>query len=106
MTTFNDREKAAEAKYAHDEETTFKITVRRNKLLGLWVAEKLGKSGASADDYAKDVIQADFDEPGDEDVFRKIWGDLQAAGVELSEHQVRRQMEDLEVAAREQILSE
>ncbi len=106
MTTFNDREKAAEAKYAHDEENSFKITVRRNKLLGLWVAEKIGKSGASAEDYAKEVVKSDFDEPGDNDVFQKVWADLQAAGSDLSEHQVRREMDDLMVTAREQILSE
>jgi hypothetical protein len=106
MTTFNDREKAAEAKYAHDEENTFKIAVRRNKLLGLWVAEQLGKSGASAEDYAKEVIQSDFDQPGDDDVFAKVWADLQAAGSTLSEHQVRRQMDDLKILARQQITSE
>jgi hypothetical protein len=106
MTSFKDREKAAEAKYVHDEENTFKITVRRNKLLGMWVAEQLGKSGASAEEYAKEVVQADFDRPGDEDVFEKVWGDLQAAGSTLSEHQVRRQMEDLMATAREQIAAQ
>lgn len=106
MTSFKDREKAAEAKYVHDEENAFKINVRRNKLLGRWVAEQLGKSGASAEDYAKDVVQSDFDRPGDDDVFEKVWTDLQAAGSTLSEHQVRRQMDDLMATAREQIASE
>jgi hypothetical protein len=106
MTTFDDREKAAEAKYAHDEETDFKVKVRRNKLLGLWIGEKLGKSGSDLTDYAQDVIKSDFEAPGDEDVFQKVWADVQAAGVDVSEHQIRREMETLLATARQQIISE
>lgn len=106
MSTFKDREKSYEAKYAHDQETVFKINARRNKLLGAWVAEQLGLAGADAEAYAKQVVVADFDEPGDEDVFRKVWGDLQAKGVDVSEHRVRKQMGDLLETARQQVTSE
>ncbi|MDP6706822.1 MAG: DUF1476 domain-containing protein [Alphaproteobacteria bacterium] len=106
MNTFNDREKTFEKKFAHDEETNFKITARRNKLLGLWVAEHLGLEGDEAEAYAKQVVRADFEEPGEEDVFRKVWGDLQAKELDLSEHRVRRQMADLMEEAREQIVNE
>ena len=78
MNTFGNREKTFEKKFAHDEETKFKINARRNKLLGLWAAEYLGLEGDDADAYAKQVVKADFEEPGDEDVFRKVWNDLQA----------------------------
>ena len=73
---FNDREKGFEAKYLHDQETQFKITARRNKLLGLWAAEQMGLSGADAEAYAKEVVVADFEEAGDDDVLRKVLGDL------------------------------
>ena len=106
MSTFDDREKTYEAKYAHDQETNFKIQARRNKLLGEWAAEQLGLSGADAEAYAKQVIVADFDEPGDEDVFKKVWSDLQAKGVDISEHRVRKQMGDLLETARQQVTSE
>lgn len=106
MSSFKDREKSYEAKYAHDQETNFKIQARRNKLLGGWVAEQLGLSGEDADAYAKQVIAADFDEPGDEDVFRKIWGDLQEHGVDISEHRVRKQMSELLDTARQQVTKE
>ncbi len=104
MSTFDKREKGYESKYAHDKETEFKIMARRNKLLGLWAAAQLGLADDAAEAYAKQVIAADFDEPGDEDVFRKVHGDLEGKGV--SEHQVRREMEDLLATAREQIMSE
>ncbi len=103
MTTFDKREDAYESKFAHDEELRFKATARRNKLLGLWAAEKLGKTGEDADAYARDVVRADFEEPGDEDVFRKIRGDFDAAGVEQSDHQIRRTMEELMSTAVAQI---
>ena len=90
-------------KFAHDEEVRFRATARRNRLLGLWVAEKLGKTGADADAYAKEVVMSDIEEAGDEDVFRKVAGDLDAAGVEESEHQIRRKMEELMAVAIEQI---
>ncbi len=106
MSSFNDREKTFEKKFAHDEETNFKIMARRNKLLGLWVAENLGLEADDAEAYAKQVVRADFDEPGEEDVFRKVWGDLQAKELDLSEHRVRRQMADLMEEAREQIVNE
>jgi hypothetical protein len=81
MTTFDEREKGFERKFAHDEELRFKATARRNRLFGLWAAEKLGLSGTEAADYAKSVVKADFAEPGDADVLRKVRGDLEAKGV-------------------------
>lgn len=95
MTSFDDRKDAFEKKFAHDEELRFKAMARRNKLLGLWVAEKLGKSGADADAYAKSVVLADFQEAGDDDVLRKVRDDLEAAGVSSAESDIRRQMVDL-----------
>jgi hypothetical protein len=95
MTTFDKREEAFEKKFAHDEELRFKATVRRNKLLGLWAAEKLGLTGADADAYAREVVASDFEEAGDHDVFRKIRKDFDAKGVAQSDHQIRRTMIDL-----------
>ena len=106
MTTFNDREKAFEDKYKHDQELQFKVEVRRNKLLGLWVAELLGLSGADAEAYAKEVVSADFEEPGDADLIRKIQGDTQPKNIDLSEHRLRKKMDDLVAVAKEQIMSE
>jgi|GEM_PF-458068 hypothetical protein len=103
MNNFNDREKAQEAKYANDQEIAFKANARRNKLLGLWVAEQIGLSGDDAAAYARDVIASDFEETGDEDVFRKIWADLQAKSVDISEHRVRGHMEELLAEATRQI---
>jgi hypothetical protein len=103
MTTFDKREEGFENKFAHDEQLRFKATVRRNKLLGLWAAEKLGLSGEAVDEYAKSVVSADFEEVGDEDVFRKIRGDFDAAKVEQSDHQIRRVMEELLATATTQI---
>jgi hypothetical protein len=105
MSTFDKREEAFEKKYAHDEELRFKATARRNKLLGLWAADKLGKTGADADAYAKEVIAADFEEAGDEDVFRKVRKDFDAAGVSQSDHQVRRTMDELMARAVTEIQS-
>jgi hypothetical protein len=90
MTTFDKREEGFEKKFAHDEELRFKAMARRNKLLGLWAAGILGKSGPDADAYAKEVVVADFDEAGDDDVLRKVAKDLQAKGVD--EQQIRAQM--------------
>ena len=95
MTSFDDRKDAFEKKFAHDEELRFKATARRNKLLGLWAAEKLGKSGADADAYAKTVVLADFQEAGDDDVLRKVRGDLEAGGINSGDVEIRRQMTDL-----------
>ena len=105
MTTFDDREDKFEKKFAHDAELRFKAEARRNKLLGLWAAELLGKSGDEADAYAKEVIKADFEEAGDEDVFRKIRKDFDTAGVDQSDHQIRRQMDDFLAQAVQQIQS-
>jgi hypothetical protein len=106
MSSFDKRRDSFEKKFALDEEQKFKARVRRNKLLGLWAAEKLGLTGTEAADYAKDVIKTDFSEPGDEDVFRKISGDFAAKHVDQSEHQIRRTMEELMSTAAEQIQNE
>ena len=95
MSTFDKREDSFEKKFAHDEELRFKANARRDKLLGLWAAEKLGKTGADAEAYAMQVVVADLEEPGDADVFRKIRKDFDAAGVAQSDHQIRRTMEEL-----------
>src|SRR5438046_10762534 len=95
MTTFDKREEGFEKQFAHDEELRFKSTARRNKLLGLWAAQKLGLSGAEADAYAKEVVVADLEEPGEDDVFRKIRRDFDAKGVKDSDHQIRRTMTEL-----------
>ncbi|WP_040617241.1 DUF1476 domain-containing protein [Roseibium sp. TrichSKD4] len=106
MSTFDKREEGFESKFAHDEELRFKATARRNKLLGLWAAEFLGKSGADAEEYAKEVVRSDFEEPGDEDVFRKIRADFDAAKVEQSDHQIRRTMDELMHKAVDQLQNE
>ena len=103
MSSMKDREEGFERQFAHDEEVKFRATARRNRLLGLWVAEKLGRTGADADAYAKEVVKADVEEAGEEDVFRKVAADLHAAGVEASEHQIRRKMQELMSVAIEQI---
>lgn len=95
MTTFDKREEGFEKKFAHDEELRFKANARRNKMLGLWAAEKLGLEGAEAETYAKEVVMADFEEAGDDDVFRKIRRDFDAGNVVQSDHQIRRTMTDL-----------
>ncbi len=106
MTTFDDRERAFENKYAHDAELQFRTDARRNKLLGLWVAEILGKKAELADAYAREVVIADLAEAGDEDVFRKVYGDLTAAGAPVSEQEVRQKMNTLLAEAKLQIMSE
>jgi len=103
MTTFDRRKEGFESKFAHDEELRFKATARRNKLLGLWAAEKMGLQGPEADAYAKTVVNADFAEPGDEDVFRKVRGDFDANKVAQSDHQIRRTMDELMSKAIDQI---
>jgi hypothetical protein len=99
MTSMKDREEGFERKFAHDEDLKFRATARRNKKLGLWVAEKLGKTGDAAAAYAAEVVQADFEEAGDEDVFRKVRSDLDAAGVSVTDQEIRREMEMLLQAA-------
>ena len=106
MSGLDDREKGYENKYAHDQEIEFKANARRNKLLGLWAAEQMGLDGEAAAEYAKSVVIADFEEAGDEDVFRKIRGDFDAKGVDLSDHLLRKQMEDLLAEARLQVQNE
>lgn len=95
MSGLDKRGEGFEKKFAHDEELRFKATARRNKLLGLWVAEKLGKTGADAEAYAKSVVLSDFEEAGDEDVFRKVRKDLDGLGTAVSDHQIRRTMDEL-----------
>jgi hypothetical protein len=106
MTTFEDREKGFERKFAHDEELKFKATARRNRLIGLWAADKMGLSGDEAQSYAREVIKADLAEPGDEDVFRKVRADFDAKGVEQSDHQIRRIIAEMMVEAVRQIEAE
>jgi hypothetical protein len=103
MTTFNKRQEGFEKKFAHDEELKFKATARRNKLLGLWAADKMGITGEAADAYAREVIKADFEEAGDNDVFRKIRRDFDAKGVDQSDHQIRRTMDELLQTAMDQL---
>ena len=103
MANMDDREKGFERKFAFDEELKFKAMARRNKLLGVWAAEKLGKSGAEAEAYAKDVVLADFAEAGDEDVFRKVRGDFDAAGVKVSDSDIRSTMMELLAKAVDQV---
>jgi hypothetical protein len=95
MTTFDKREEGFEKKFAHDEELRFKANARRNKLFGLWAAEKLGITGDAANSYAKDVVMADFEEAGDNDVFKKVRKDFDAKGVTESDQEIRRAMVDL-----------
>jgi hypothetical protein len=106
MAGFEDREKGFEKKFAHDEELRFKATARRNKLLGLWAAEKMGLAGDDAQAYAREVVKADFTEPGEEDIFRKVREDFDAKGIDQSEHQIRRQMAELMAEAVIQIETE
>ena len=103
MSTFDDRESAFENKYAHDAEMQFKAEARRNKSLGLWAADLMGKSGDEADAYAKEVIESDFEEAGDEDVYRKVSGDL---GDKSDEASIRAKMTELMALAKSQIFDE
>lgn len=104
MTTFDDRERAFETKFAHDEEMKFRVLARRNKLLGMWAAREMGLSEAEADAYAKDVVRADFEEAGDEDVIRKVLGDLTSAGKDSDETTIRDQLAALTIEAKRQLM--
>jgi hypothetical protein len=104
MTQFNDRERAFEAKFAHDEEMKFRIIARRNRLLGAWAARQMGLSEAETESYAKDVVRSDFEEAGDHDVVRKVLGDLTAAGIECDEASVVEALRNKEIEARRQII--
>lgn len=106
MTTFDERESSFEAKFKHDRELQFKVTARRNKLLGLWAANLLGIHGVDAENYAKEVVKSDFATPGDHDVLQKVLGDFQAKKVEMSEHRLRKHMDDLMKIATDQIRNE
>jgi hypothetical protein len=106
MAGFDDRKKGQEAKFALDAELRFKAEARRNKLLGIWAAEMLGLSGDEAKTYAAEVVAADFEEAGDEDVFRKVSGDLKAKGISISDDVIRQKMAQLTIVAQEQVLSE
>lgn len=106
MANFDDREKGFEHKYKHDKELEFKINARRNKLLGLWAAELLGLTGTDAETYAKSVVMADFEKPGEEDVVEKVVADFAAKGVDMSAHRVRKHMGELMAEARKQVMSE
>lgn len=106
MTSFKDREKAFEDKFKHDQELQFRVEARRNKLLGLWVAELIDRSGDAAEAYAKEVVAADFEEPGDADVVRKVMGDLESHNVEMSEHRLRKKMDELMAVAKDQVMNE
>ncbi len=104
MTQFNDRERAFETKFAHDEEMKFRITARRNRLLGEWAARQMGLSDVETESYAKDVVRADFEEAGDEDVIRKLLGDLTNAGVETDEARIRDSLEAQTREAKRQLV--
>ena len=103
MSSMRDRQQGFEKKFAMDEDLKFKAMARRNKLLGLWAAEKLGKTGADAEAYAKEVVRADFEEAGDNDVFRKVRADFDAASVAQSDQQIRVIMDELLATAIDQI---
>jgi len=105
MSTFDDRERAFETKYARDQEMQFRVVARRNRLLGAWAAGLMGLTDAEADAYAKDVIRADFEEAGDEDVIRKLLGDLTSAGVDCDETKIREALDHKTVEARRQLMS-
>ena len=104
MTTFDDRERAFEAKFARDEDMAFRVVARRNRLVGQWAAAKMNLTPEETDAYAKAVVQADFEEAGDEDVIRKLLGDLVAAGVDIDEPAIRRALEEQTVEARRQLM--
>lgn len=106
LSGFDKRERAEEGKFALDQELRFKANARRNKLLGLWAAEQLGKTGEDASAYAIEVVKSDFEAPGDDDVFRKVRGDFDKAGVKLTDHQIQRQMTELMETAIAQVKAE
>ena len=104
MTTFDEREKGFESKFAHDQEMAFRITARRNRLLGQWAADLMSLTAAEADSYSKSVVQADFEEAGDEDVIRKLLGDLTNAGVDIDDARIRAAIDAKAVEARRQLM--
>ena len=106
MATFDERERAFEKKFEHDEQLRFRVEMRRDKLVGLWAAGLLGLTGAEAEAYARQVVEADLEEPGPEDVIRKVRADFEANDVEMSDRRIRRRLDDCEKEAREQVMSE
>lgn len=105
MTTFDNRERAFESKFALDQEQEFKAVARRNRMLGLWAADRMGLQGDHRDEYARAVVKSDFEQPGDEDVLRKVFGDLKSAGDSATEGDVRMKMDELLAQSREQVRS-
>lgn len=106
MNTFEDREKAFEAKFAHDEQLRFQVEARRNKLLGLWLAEQMGKTGDEAEAYAKEVVVSDLKEAGDEDVIAKVMTDIGDASLPITREQIKEKLSEYMVAASEQIIGD
>ena len=106
MTTFDDRERGEETRFKHEQERAFKARNRGNKLFGLWIAEQLGLSGEAAQSYAKDVVIADFDAPGDDDIFAKVKADLEAKSMEISDHLLLKRLQEYRQLAAEQIRTE
>jgi hypothetical protein len=106
MTSFDDRERGFEGKFKHDQELGFKISARRNKLLGLWAAQELKLPASEHDAYAKSVVMADLEKPGDDDVVDKLLADFKAKGVEMTDHRIRHQLSEFREVARQQVMSE
>ena len=106
MNTFKDREKDFESRFQHDQELQFKATARRNKMLGLWAAGEFGLSGAEAESYAKEVVLADFEEPGDDDVLRKVLADFEEGNVGIDSSKIRHEMERLMPLAKQEIMEQ
>lgn len=106
MASFDDREKGFEQKYKHDKELEFKITARRNKLVGLWAAAQFGMSSADAEAYAKAVVMSDLEKAGDEDIVGKLLADFQAKGIEMTAHRIRRHIDEFAGEARRQVMAE
>jgi hypothetical protein len=106
MTTFDDRERGEETRFKHEQELAFKARNRGNKLFGLWIAEQLGLSGDAAESYAKDVVVADFEAPGDEDIFTKVRADLEAKSIEISNHLLTKHLQEFRQVAAQQIRAE
>jgi hypothetical protein len=103
MTTFNDRERQEETRFKHEQELAFKARNRGNKMFGLWIAGQLGLSGEAADNYARDVVVADFDLPGDEDIFTKVRADLGAKSIQVSDHLLQKHLREFREVAAQQI---
>ena len=106
MTSFDDRERGFEGKFKHDQELGFKISARRNKLLGLWAAREMKLPAAEHDAYAKSVVMADLEKPGDDDVVDKVLADFKAKGIEMTDHRIRHQLSEFREVARQQVTSE